>query len=149
MGIRDVVILAFFIGSLPFCFFRPFYGVLLWSIVSFLNPHRFAWSAAHDFPVAMIVGAPTIVGFLSFSRDWKALRTREFVMMVVLGGWFTITSLAAAGQPAVRASHCGHVGEVADRLQDPIHDRRHHGRGGQLFAAPHLHAGGRRHVSAP
>ena len=99
MGIRDVIILGFFIGSAPFCFVRPFYGVLLWSVVSFLNPHRFAWASAHDFPVAIVVGVPTLLGFLFFCHDWKALRTREFAMIAVLAAWFTVTSFAAAENP--------------------------------------------------
>jgi hypothetical protein len=37
MGIRDIVVLTFFVASVPFCFIRPFYGVLVWGIISFLN----------------------------------------------------------------------------------------------------------------
>lgn len=98
MGIRDVIVLGFFAASLPFCFFRPFYGVLLWTVVAFLNPHRFAW-AAQEYPIALAIAIPTILGLLCFSRDWKALRTREFALLVVLWGWFTLTSVAAADNP--------------------------------------------------
>ena len=98
MGVRDVIVLGFFGASVPFCFFRPFYGVSLWIVIAFLNPHRFAW-AAQEYPIAMAIAVPTILGLLCFSRDWKALRTREFGLLVLLWGWFTVTSVAAANNP--------------------------------------------------
>ena len=113
MGIRDAVILVFFVVSSPICFLRPFYGVVLWAIVAFLNPHRFAWSTANTFPVAMIVGAPTLLGFLVFSRDWKAWRTIECFLLVALGAWFTLTSLAAANNPLF----VHHIADTWDRWQ--------------------------------
>jgi probable O-glycosylation ligase (exosortase A-associated) len=98
VGIRDILILVILVASVPVCFVRPFYGVLVWSVVSFLNPHRFAW-AAQNFPVAIAVGIPTIAGFLLFSPNIKTLRSREVWLMAILGIWFTITSIAAANNP--------------------------------------------------
>lgn len=110
MGIRDIIVLAFFVASVPFCFLRPFYGILLWSVVAFLNPHRFAW-AAQDFPFALLVGIPTLVGFVLFSREWRALHSREFFLIVSLWVWFTVTSLAAGNNPLF----VHHIGETWDK----------------------------------
>jgi putative inorganic carbon (hco3(-)) transporter len=98
VGIRDILILGMLVASVPICFVRPFYGVLVWSVVSFLNPHRFAWAAA-NFPVAIAIGIPTIAGFLLFSFNIKTLRSREAWLIAALGVWFTVTSLAAANNP--------------------------------------------------
>jgi probable O-glycosylation ligase (exosortase A-associated) len=86
------------VASVPICFVRPFYGVLVWSVISFLNPHRFAW-AAQNFPVAIAIGIPTIAGFLLFSPNIKTLRSREVWLIAALGVWFTVTSVAAANNP--------------------------------------------------
>jgi probable O-glycosylation ligase (exosortase A-associated) len=99
MGVRDILVLGFFACSLPVCFFRPFYGVLLWAVVSFLNPHQFAWETARSSPIALAVALPTLLGFLIFSPDWRSLRTREFALLAALGIWFTITTLVSVNNP--------------------------------------------------
>ena len=97
-SIRDIIILTLLVGSLPFCFFRPFYGLVMWTIVAFMNPERFAW-AAHDFPAAMAVGVPTLLGFLIFSRRWNRLFCVEVFMMIALWVWFTLTTVTSAHNP--------------------------------------------------
>jgi putative inorganic carbon (HCO3(-)) transporter len=90
---RDIIILGLILGTLPFCFARPFFGILMWQFVSLLNPHRFAYGAAYDFPVAEAIAVPTLVGCLLFTRNWKTLATREVALILVLWGWFTFTTL--------------------------------------------------------
>jgi putative inorganic carbon (hco3(-)) transporter len=95
MPVRDGALLAFFIASLPICFVRPFYGILLWTIVAFLNPQSFIWGDAGQFPWAMAVALPTLVGFLLFSRGWGGVRSRETLFVAILWVWFTITTFAS------------------------------------------------------
>ena len=113
MGIRDIIVIGAFVASAPVCFFRPFYGVLLWTIVAFLNPHRFAWEASQTFPLALIIAIPTLAGALIFSRDWKNIRSREIVMIMVLQVWFTVTSFAAQHNPLF----VHHIADTWDRWE--------------------------------
>ena len=93
MPLRGIVLLAFTLASLPVCFVRPFYGILVWTIIAFLNPHRFTWSAADAFPWALAVGTATLTGFFLFTRGWMArLASREICLLLGLWVWFTITS---------------------------------------------------------
>ena len=92
---RDVVVLGFFLSSLPFCFFRPFYGILLWTIVAFVNPQHLAYGYASTFPLAEAVAIPTLAGFLVFNRGWQRLASREFLLVVTLWIWFTVTTLVS------------------------------------------------------
>jgi putative inorganic carbon (hco3(-)) transporter len=97
---RDLGLLLFFIGSLPVCFVRPFYGILLWTIVAFLNPQSYIWGAASFFPWAEAVAIPTLAGFLLFCRGWPSrLSSREVYLMLVLWVWFTITSIISTHTP--------------------------------------------------
>jgi probable O-glycosylation ligase (exosortase A-associated) len=96
---RDYVILGLIFAAVPFCFARPFFGVLMWYIVSFLNPHRFAWGMAYNFPAAMCVGIPTLAGFLIFECKLKALFDRIVFFIVVLWLWFTITTSVNTTNP--------------------------------------------------
>ena len=102
MPIRGVLMLAFFVASLPVCFIRPFYGIALWAVVAFLNPQSsiFYWSFAASFPWAEAVAIPTLCGFVVFSTGWVGrLATREVYLMAVLWIWFTMTSIVSSQTP--------------------------------------------------
>jgi probable O-glycosylation ligase (exosortase A-associated) len=93
MGIRDIIVLTLIAASLPFCFLRPFFGILMWIFVSFLNPQAFAFGTAAQSPVGMAIAIPTLVGFLVFSPSWKGAFSRETLLLFVLWLWFTFTTI--------------------------------------------------------
>jgi probable O-glycosylation ligase (exosortase A-associated) len=95
MGFRDVVLLVALLGSLPVCLLRPWVGVLVWSVVSYMNPHRLTYGFAYDFPFAQYVALATLAGFVFTSDRKKFLWTREIVLVVLIGIWFTITTVFA------------------------------------------------------
>src|SRR5579885_3385764 len=95
MPLRGLLLTSFFVGSLPFCFVRPFYGVILWIIVAFLNPQAYTWTAFDAFPWAVAVAVPTIAGTLAFNRDFQRLASREVFLILVLWVWFTITTVVS------------------------------------------------------
>lgn len=96
---RGYILLAFFIASLPVCLVRPFYGILIWTVVAFLNPQAYIWNAV-SFPWALSIAIPTLIGFLFFAPGWaRRLSGRECWMLFVLWIWFTITSVASVQNP--------------------------------------------------
>jgi probable O-glycosylation ligase (exosortase A-associated) len=99
MPVRDIIVLTLLLASVPICFFRPFFGILMWDVVSYLNPHRFTWGPAHEFPAAMAVGIPTLLGSALFERNWKHFFSRNIWLIVLLWLWFTFTSLRNTEKP--------------------------------------------------
>jgi putative inorganic carbon (hco3(-)) transporter len=99
LPIRDIIFTVIFLACLPACFFRPFWGVLMWTIVSLLNPHAFMWSLGHQYPWALMVAIPTLLGYVCFAFKPKRLLGREVFLMVVLWIWFTFTSVYNSQQP--------------------------------------------------
>ena len=102
MPIKGVLVLIFFAGSIPICFIRPFYGILLWMIIAFLNPQSaiMYWSVAQAFPWAIAIGIPTIAGCLVFCPGWLSrIPSRESVLMLLFWGWTIITSIASEQNP--------------------------------------------------
>lgn len=92
---RDLFVTGVIFGLLPFVFRRPWGGILLWSWLGYMNPHRLAYGFAYDFPFAMIVGLVTIAAFL-FSKEKKAMPwTRETVVLLMFLGWMLFTTLFA------------------------------------------------------
>ena len=60
---------------LPIVFVRPFVGVLLWSWISFMNPHRLVYGGiALSVPWAMLIFFATIFGCLA-ARSFRAVGT--------------------------------------------------------------------------
>lgn len=106
MPIRGVLLFTFLLGSLPVCFVRPFYGIVLWTILAILNPQTslFYWDAALAFPWALAVAAPTLAGVLVFHRNFGALKSWGVYLMIMMWIWFTITSVVS-NQTAVFVHH--------------------------------------------
>ncbi len=99
MPLRGVLLLAYILLSVPLCFLRPFYGIVLWTIIAFLNPQSFTWSAAGAFPWAVAVGGATLCGFPLFAARWSNLRSGKIALIVILWIWFTITSIVSSNAP--------------------------------------------------
>ncbi|MHB1213721.1 MAG: putative O-glycosylation ligase, exosortase A system-associated [Thiobacillus sp.] len=92
---RDLLVTAIVFGTLPFVFRRPWIGILLWSWLGYMNPHKQAWGFAQNFPFAFITAIVIIVAFM-FSREKKEmLWTRETLLLLIFVGWMFITTLFA------------------------------------------------------
>ncbi|MEQ1592405.1 MAG: putative O-glycosylation ligase, exosortase A system-associated [Thiobacillaceae bacterium] len=92
---RDLFITGLIFSLLPFVFKRPWLGILLWSWLGYMNPHRLAWGFAYSFPFAMIVGVVTIFAFF-FSTEKKEMPwTRETVLLLIFMLWMLITTFFA------------------------------------------------------
>ena len=92
---RDFVVTGIIFGLLPFVFKRPWVGILLWSWLAYMNPHRQTWGFAYDFPFSMVVAVVTISAFM-FSKDKKEmLWTRETVVLLLFVVWMFITNFFA------------------------------------------------------
>jgi len=55
-------------GTLPFVFRHTWVGVLLWTWISIMNPHRLAFGFAYNAPWAALVAVVTLISVL-FNRD--------------------------------------------------------------------------------
>jgi len=69
---RDLLITCLVFGSLPIILMRPYIGVLVWSWLSYMNPHRLAWGFAYDMPFAQIV-AITLLLSIFFSKEKQSM----------------------------------------------------------------------------
>ncbi|WP_310447409.1 putative O-glycosylation ligase, exosortase A system-associated [Thiobacillus sp.] len=92
---RDLFITAVIFGLLPFVFKRPWLGILLWSWLGYMNPHRLAWGFAWNFPFSMVVGLVTIAAFMASKDKNKMLWTRETIVLLLFVGWMLFTTLFA------------------------------------------------------
>lgn len=95
MPLRDIVITLIVFGSLPFILSRPYIGVLVWSWLGYMNPHRQSWGFAMDFPFAQIVAITLLVAVLLKKEDKKPPIDTFFYLWLTFIGWMVITSFFA------------------------------------------------------
>jgi probable O-glycosylation ligase (exosortase A-associated) len=93
---RGILVALLVFGSLPVIVIKPHVGVLVWSWIGYMNPHRLTWGFAYDFPFAMVVGVATIAAWL-FSREPKTVPWHPLVLLLaIFAAWVSFTTLFAA-----------------------------------------------------
>lgn len=70
---------------------RPDIGVLTWTWVSMMNPHRLTWGFAYDLPVGMIVVLTTFIGLLFYKGQKRFPLSAPVVLLLLFDFWMVIT----------------------------------------------------------
>ncbi|MFV8835538.1 putative O-glycosylation ligase, exosortase A system-associated [Aquisalimonas sp. APHAB1-3] len=92
---RDLLLFAIILGSIPLILYRPWLGILAWYWVGIMNPHRLTWGFMYDFQVAMLIGVVALIA-LAIARDRQAPPvTKESTLVVLMAGYFTFTTFFA------------------------------------------------------
>jgi probable O-glycosylation ligase (exosortase A-associated) len=92
---RDLALVILFIAALPATMVRPFVGVLVWTCLAVMNPHREVYSFAVDQPFNLIIAVVTVGAWL-ISREKKALPADAVVrVMLAFVLWMTFNSFFA------------------------------------------------------
>jgi probable O-glycosylation ligase (exosortase A-associated) len=93
--VRDIVLTLVVLASLPVCVARPWIGVLVFSWLSYMNPHRLTWGFAFDQPFAQLAALATLTG-LAFSRETNRFPWSPTVIVwLALLAWMGITTIFA------------------------------------------------------
>jgi probable O-glycosylation ligase (exosortase A-associated) len=96
---RDVILLIIIVISIPISFFRPYFGILMWTWITFFNPHRFTWGFMYNSPVAAAIAVPTLLGCLFTPKINHNILKLETLVLAVLWVWFAITFFHAMQVP--------------------------------------------------
>ena len=93
---RDLLILAIFVGLLPVAWKRPYVGALLWAWISIMNPHRLAYGFAYSFPFAQLAAAVTLMAMVKHREQLSAIPMIKVVgVWIAFCVWMVITTIAA------------------------------------------------------
>ncbi|PLX63042.1 putative O-glycosylation ligase, exosortase A system-associated [Sedimenticola selenatireducens] len=92
---RDIILTLIVFGSLPFILRNAYVGVLVWSWLSYMNPHRFTWGFAYSFPFAQVVAVVLLIATL-LSKEKKSLPITGLTIFCILFIlWMGFTTLFA------------------------------------------------------
>lgn len=112
--VRDVVLAMLLLAAVPLILAQPFYGILAWFCISYLNPQQYTYGFALRLPVAYIVAIPTLIG-MTLKRDFRMPRlTWQVGLALVLWLWFVITTIAVYHSPLF--SH--HFADTLEKFEE-------------------------------
>ena len=92
---RDIALALFIFGMLPYILMRPYLGLLIWSWLGYMNPHRLCYGFAVTFPWVYLVAVVTLLSLL-FSKEPKKIPwTTISVLLVIFLLWTGLTTVFA------------------------------------------------------
>ena len=92
---RDYGLFTLLIVALPIILMRPYIGIYMWYWIGLMNPHRLTYGFMYSFPVALSVGAATLLGYVTTKDKSRFTWEPEVVLMAALMAVFTISSFDA------------------------------------------------------
>lgn len=95
MALRDIILSLIIFGAVPFILRNPYWGVLVWNWLAFMNPHRYTWAFAYRFRFSLVVAVATLFSFLIYGGRKKIPWDTPIVMMLCLAFWVSVTTLLA------------------------------------------------------
>lgn len=90
---RDLVILMIVIPGLLITLRQPWVGVILWTWLSLMNPHRYTYGIAYSAPLAAMTVGAVMIGLLLTKERESPFKGGPVVILVLLMVWMTISWL--------------------------------------------------------
>lgn len=90
---RDIVIVAIVALCALVALRRPWIGVMCWTWLSIMNPHRYAYGFAHDAPLAALAAVSTLVGFLVTRDRESPFKGTPVTWLTIFMLWMTLSWL--------------------------------------------------------
>lgn len=83
INMRDILITLIVLTGCIYTLKKPYIGILLWSWLSYMNPHRLAFGFAYNMPFAQIT-ALTLMGSMVFSKDTRKLPVNSITILWII-----------------------------------------------------------------
>ncbi len=90
---RDLIIVGIVVLGSLIALRRPWIGIMLWTWLSIMNPHRFTWGFAFYFPVAAMSAACTLLGFIATKDKSNPVKGAPVVWLLLFMVWITLSWL--------------------------------------------------------
>ena len=97
---RDVLIVAIVLYAGVTALRKPWIGILLWTWLSIMNPHRYTWGFAYTAPLAAFAAGTIAIGFGMTRERHSPFQGSASIWLVAFMIWMTLSwllGLDAAG----------------------------------------------------
>lgn len=92
---RDIALTLFIFGMIPYILMRPYVGLLVWSWLGYMNPHRLCYGFAYSFPWVQLVAILTFISIFFNKENRSIPKTAVSVLLILFFAWVTITTFFA------------------------------------------------------
>lgn len=90
---RDLLILSIVGVAAILALKRPWIGVMLWTWLSLMNPHRFTWGIAYSAPLAAIAAGVTLLGLMMTKDRQHPFQGPPITWFFLFACWITLSWL--------------------------------------------------------
>jgi len=95
LRLRGYFLVALLLAAIPFAISMPFAGVLLWSWLSFMSPHRDTYTFVYDAPLVLVVALATLAAWFLSPKPKQIVFERTSVAMLIFVFWTALTTVTA------------------------------------------------------
>jgi probable O-glycosylation ligase (exosortase A-associated) len=88
---RDFIIVGITVWGSLAAFRKPWIGVILWTWVSLMNPHRYAYGFAYSAPLAAMAAGATVLGLLMTKDRESPMKGAPMTWLAVFTVWITLS----------------------------------------------------------
>lgn len=93
MSLRDITVALIILIAGLYALRRPWIGVLLWTWISTMNPHRYTWGALTTAPVAAFAAGVTLIGLVLTQERRSPFLGLPVIILAFFTIWITISWL--------------------------------------------------------
>ena len=80
---RDILLILIVFGTIPYILKKPYIGILVWSWLGYMNPHRLTWGIAYSLPFSQLISIVTLFSVL-FSKEKKSFPVTPITIVLIL-----------------------------------------------------------------
>ncbi|HEX7325586.1 MAG TPA: putative O-glycosylation ligase, exosortase A system-associated [Rhodanobacteraceae bacterium] len=100
---RSIVLALFIFGTIPFILMRPYLGLLVWSWIGYMNPHRLTYGFAYDFPWVYLIAVVTIISLAISKEDKRIPKSSVSILLFLFLLWTGLCTIFAVESAAAFA----------------------------------------------
>jgi putative inorganic carbon (hco3(-)) transporter len=93
MPLRDLLVVSIVLVGAALALRRPWIGVMLWTWISIMNPHRYTWAFAYSAPFAALAGGATLLGLLLTKERRSPFQGAPVWLLLLFSVWITLSWL--------------------------------------------------------
>jgi putative inorganic carbon (hco3(-)) transporter len=90
---RDLLVIAIVMAGSIAALRRPWIGIMLWTWLSIMNPHRYTYGMAYSAPLAAIAVGSVVLGLLMTKDRESPFKASSVTWLVVLMVWMSLSWL--------------------------------------------------------
>lgn len=92
---RDIAVTIIFLYGLILTVKKPYIGILVWSWLGYMNPHRLCYGFAYSMPFSQIIAIVTIAVFIFSEENKKLPRNKIVLFMAIFMIWMGLSTAFA------------------------------------------------------